>query len=683
MKIRASKALNRSQTISLVFKGVFALLLLIATPAAAQTTGDVRPLISTHSADKITDSTATLHGYVNPFDTSDTVYWFEYGSTPTSLGQSTGQAGTGGRTQLFEQLISGLSRSTTYYFRAVARNSYGTSYGAVLNFRTYPDPQGAASTHTQCSNGFDDDGDGRIDLSDPQCQNSADDSEGNGYNVAQCMDSLDNDSDGLVDLADPDCATSYDYTESGTRAQPNPNPPALPTVMTRLATEVTGGSAKMNGEAVILGGVAATGYFEWGTSFSALTNKTTLIPLGANITIPYFATATGLQPNTTYYFRAVAENTAGASRGSVLTFTTTADGGATTPAPTPTPTLTGVARFTANQEIANKAFPNGTKTVIAARAQNTIEFSIAIKNTGTQAISGGEVRDLISEYFLFVDASDNAAFDPETGRITWKFDLAPGTAKTFTARVKARVMPENVVAENKATITANGLTRETNSVMAIITTAPLIVNVSAESNYALPGETVRYTVDYKNEGDAELKNASLRVVIPTGLNYNGASIRFDREENILSRSIGVIPAGGAGRVTVDMKVGDEIALGDQFSIGAIMSYADAFLNVQDDVASYFITIIGVKPAPEAEEVSGGASVLDVLGGNFLPDTLIGWAILCSVFVVLLILLRLAYSVFTKDAKTAEREMVSGLRARMEKLAEEEEATPENITKALS
>lgn len=64
--------------------------------------------------------------------------WFEYGQT-TSFGQSTIQK-TLTQPEMYCITVSGLLPSTTYYYRAIARNSAGTSYGETKSFTTTPTP---------------------------------------------------------------------------------------------------------------------------------------------------------------------------------------------------------------------------------------------------------------------------------------------------------------------------------------------------------------------------------------------------------------------------------------------------------------------------------------------------------------------------------------------------------------
>jgi uncharacterized repeat protein (TIGR01451 family) len=70
-------------------------------------------------------------------------------------------------------------------------------------------------SHAQCSDGMDNDGDGKIDAQDPGCYtngyyNPNDNDETDTY-VPQCRDGMDNDGDGLVDAQDPGCYTNGYY----------------------------------------------------------------------------------------------------------------------------------------------------------------------------------------------------------------------------------------------------------------------------------------------------------------------------------------------------------------------------------------------------------------------------------------------------------------------------------------
>src|SRR5690606_4037916 len=99
-----------------------------------------QPSLTTDAASAITASGATLNGNV----TSDggatvTARGFVYSNsdnTPTIGEIGVTQVTVGSGIGVFSKAISGLNPSTTYYYRAYATNSAGTTYGGVQSFTT-------------------------------------------------------------------------------------------------------------------------------------------------------------------------------------------------------------------------------------------------------------------------------------------------------------------------------------------------------------------------------------------------------------------------------------------------------------------------------------------------------------------------------------------------------------------
>jgi hypothetical protein len=80
-------------------------------------------------------------------------------------------------------------------------------------------PTALAAPPAQCADRKDNDGDGKIDLADPGCVNSADNDETDPPApppppAAQCADGNDNDGDGKIDVADPGCVSTTDNDET-------------------------------------------------------------------------------------------------------------------------------------------------------------------------------------------------------------------------------------------------------------------------------------------------------------------------------------------------------------------------------------------------------------------------------------------------------------------------------------
>ena len=122
-----------------------------ATDAVGTTTGSILsfttsaavvtpPAATTEAATSITATGATLKASVNP-EGSATAFDFVYGTnstlspgtTTTTASQS---AGSGAGAVSESAAVTGLSPSTKYYFKVVASNPGGTTYGTILNFTT-------------------------------------------------------------------------------------------------------------------------------------------------------------------------------------------------------------------------------------------------------------------------------------------------------------------------------------------------------------------------------------------------------------------------------------------------------------------------------------------------------------------------------------------------------------------
>ena len=117
----------------------FGAVLSFTTPAA--------PTVTTTAATSVTSTSATLNGSGNPNGAS-TTGWFRYSTTNPGTGNDSfgtraptssyydSALGTGSSVVAYSQAITGLLPGTTYYYCAIAQNTYGTSFGPILFFKT-------------------------------------------------------------------------------------------------------------------------------------------------------------------------------------------------------------------------------------------------------------------------------------------------------------------------------------------------------------------------------------------------------------------------------------------------------------------------------------------------------------------------------------------------------------------
>jgi alpha-tubulin suppressor-like RCC1 family protein len=113
------------------------------------------PTVTTEGASGIMAHTATVGATVNP-NGADTHYYFEYGTVSTLYESDApalpgNDAGSGTTPVKVNVGVGGLAPYTTYYYRVVASNSTGTSYGTEQKFTTLATGTFSAGAYHTCA----------------------------------------------------------------------------------------------------------------------------------------------------------------------------------------------------------------------------------------------------------------------------------------------------------------------------------------------------------------------------------------------------------------------------------------------------------------------------------------------------------------------------------------------------
>ena len=174
--------------------------------------------------------------------------------------------------------ISNINKNTKYYYRVVAQNSAGRSFGdtrvMLLSKNIIQTPPEDTTTQTSNNNN------------------------NNNYN----------------NYSNYNNGQNYYYNNFSINR-------ASPIAVTKLPQNITQNSATIKGLALPGGNITTFGWFEWGTTRS-LGKETLHGNIGASTSMGFSSTLVGLSPNTTYYFRAVIQNQRGISKGNVFSFKT-------------------------------------------------------------------------------------------------------------------------------------------------------------------------------------------------------------------------------------------------------------------------------------------------------------------------------------------------------------------------
>jgi hypothetical protein len=102
------------------------------------------PLVSTEAAQNVSQDTATLVGSVETQGFQST-YELDLGADTSYGSRIFGDAGVQTGTQTFTVSVQGLQPNTTYHYRILATNAFGTTYGADRTFTTTGFPTAALS----------------------------------------------------------------------------------------------------------------------------------------------------------------------------------------------------------------------------------------------------------------------------------------------------------------------------------------------------------------------------------------------------------------------------------------------------------------------------------------------------------------------------------------------------------
>ncbi len=205
----------------------------------------------------------------------------------------------------------------------------------------------------------------------------------------------------------------------------------LPQVTTTAASFVTTSTTSLNGT-VNPNGLPTSVYFRWGTRSDDLSNQTAGQNVGSgSVNIAFWAELSSLQPDTTYFFQAVAVNGSNVVPGSVLSFHTLPV----------KPTVTTLA--TTNVSVTNAVLPatvnpNGSESIFFFEYGTNASFGAVTAaqsaGAGTNAVSvSATLSSLAAGQTYYYRAAASNAFGISYGSAqNFSAGLPPPSASTLT-----------------------------------------------------------------------------------------------------------------------------------------------------------------------------------------------------------------------------------------------------------
>jgi len=352
------------------------------------------PATTTMTETSVGLTNATLNGLVET-QGLETYVWFEWGKSPTlstydNTAEQTIDAAIDNQT--IQSNLTGLEVGITHYYRVAARNSKGVSRGDIKSF--VPSAVATVTTSPAASVGLT-----GATLRGTVSPNGKATTVWFEWGADPSLSTWDNTTAGEIEAGADNQVIATDLTGLTTGiaiyfriAASNPNgtsrgdiasflPSATATASTLGVTTVGASTATVRG-AVNPNGSSTTVWFEYGTSptLSPCDNSSTQSAGAGTSELELTAGLSGLSSGTTYYYRVVARNGCGTTRGSILTFSSSTPPTVSTSSATSVGVSTATLRGTVN--------PNGLSTTAWFEYGTSSSLS-SYSSTSSQSLGSG------------------------------------------------------------------------------------------------------------------------------------------------------------------------------------------------------------------------------------------------------------------------------------------------------
>ncbi len=415
-------------------------------------------------------------------------------------------------------------------------------------------------------------------------------------------------------------ATTQTVTVTNTLVNPQGSAPQATTLTAYAGTDGTSETLNgyINSNTSSYYGSQVTYNFQYGTSQYALYNSTpvqTMYSGSGNVS----AYVTGLQPNTTYYYQLIASNSYGSTQGGILSFVTNGSGmygsitAVTSLATNVVPTsarLNGLVYGTQNLYGATTYFEYGTSP-----------------SFGSQTAAQSVVNSSANNYFDVISTTPNTTYYYRIVAV-WNGQKYYGSSIAFST-------PPTTGGPGTTTTV---VTRTVN-VGVGAGSAFVSLNIADQTVGIAPGDAITYTINWQNVSSVTLTNATLAVILPSGVVYTQSTQGVLTTNNTVVVPVGTLTPGQQGSVTIFARAAETLIPGTNLVTTATLTFTTPG-NAQDSAIAYVLNNVVNR-----NSLAG----LALWGSGFFPNTLLGWVLLIGLIVLLVLLARWFY-----DRQAAER-----------------------------
>ncbi len=416
---------------------------------------------------------------------------------------------------------------------------------------------------------------------------------------------------------------------------------SAPLIETKSATNITTNYARLNGYLNLNGNSYADVWFAWGTDSNTI-NQTNRVRHSNNANVDYGLS--GLQPNTTYYFVAVAQGEDGVIYGNPQSFLTSGNTNNNTCnygncAPTAVTTLaTNIGNTSAR--LNGLGIINGniaTDGYFEWGTTQSLGFSTTTGYIGNSS-STPYFRSLFNlnrNTTYYYRAVVNNQYGTARGDIqSFRTGNTNTTTNTNTIIYRDRIVTTNT---NTNTNINTGISKPSLVFLSVNKNGNINGGINNTGGVVRRGEVVDYVIYYKNVSIEQLRDVVLKVSLPKELTFISTTRGYLAEDsNTIVLNIGNLYPQEEGSITVSARVSSTVETGKIIVVTGNVAYTIVSNNNQEEVFAY------EKDTIEGGEVLG-LQGMALFGSGFWPSSLIGWLILLLILLLIIFVTRMAYN----------------------------------------
>jgi uncharacterized repeat protein (TIGR01451 family) len=197
---------------------------------------------------------------------------------------------------------------------------------------------------------------------------------------------------------------------------------------------------------------------------------------------------------------------------------------------------------------------------------DTVRYTISYENSGGGEATGVTIVDVCDESFIASVDEISPGGEKDGNTITWDLETVAADTSgsvTYNANLKSKFPPGTTDVTNQATIKV-AQTPVANSTRTVAVTGP---NLTIDKKVTLvtdldkdkeidPGDTVRYTISYKNSGGGEATDVTIVDVYDERFIASADEISPGgvKDGNTITWNLGTVAAGASGSVTYNAKL---------------------------------------------------------------------------------------------------------------------------------